>query len=313
MTAENNKRKRLLIVDDEGDFLELLQESLSAAGYDVLTATNGFEALKIFGRMKVDAIVTDLTMPGMDGIQMISYLKVNSLNSKSPVFVVSGKLSESSLKMLNNLGIAHIVPKPIDLEELTRKIDTALRPNKDESSPFSKEVTKLCSDSIMESMLEYFPNQVDLQSLNSITKSAKPFGYASSLPIFGAHLFGSVHVGCDYQFIRELAKKVFMTEEIDITPEVASDMTGELANQVAGIFKRKAETLSQFLVIGLPITSANSNILQLVPGARIGIQVEIMQKFKFYCEFCLCEPSRIKHDETDMNLAIFEKTNPSHS
>ncbi|MFK7873499.1 MAG: response regulator [Oligoflexales bacterium] len=300
-----SKGKRILVVDDEQDFLDLLVAAFSESGYEVLKASNGFEALKIFGRMKVDAIVTDLTMPGMDGIQMISYLKVNSLNAKSPVFVVSGKLSETSLKMLNNLGIIHIVPKPVDLIDLVHNVDEVLLPQVRNESPFEEEITNLFNQALCETLSDYFPKNIESAPAATATQKSQEFEYTSSIPLFGTRVYGAIQIGCDYQFIRELAKKVFQTNEIDITPEVATDMTGELINQVAGLAKRKLESKKLYSIIGLPITAINASFTQLIPASRLALQAAVGENHRVFAEICLGDPSKLKADQTNQDLPIY--------
>ena len=67
--------KRILIVDDEENIRTLYKEELADEGYDVILASNGYEALEILNTQKPDAIILDIKMPGMDGVNLLKLIK----------------------------------------------------------------------------------------------------------------------------------------------------------------------------------------------------------------------------------------------
>ena len=83
--------KRLLCVDDDRDFRQFYKNLLGSHGFEVTVAASGSQALKLFLSKKVDAVVTDLEMPGMTGVELASRLK--KLRPELPVLLVSGSKS----------------------------------------------------------------------------------------------------------------------------------------------------------------------------------------------------------------------------
>jgi CheY-like chemotaxis protein len=81
-------KRKLLCVDDDSGIRKLYKDMFGCYGYDVTVAASGREALKLFLSRKVDAVVTDLEMPGMTGTELASKLK--SLRPELPVVLVSG-------------------------------------------------------------------------------------------------------------------------------------------------------------------------------------------------------------------------------
>ena len=115
---------RILVCDDERDIVRALKIYLTAAGYEVLEAYNGKEALDVVGENEVDLIVLDVMMPVMDGIEAIMKLRENY---DMPVIFLSAK-SEDQNKILGlNIGADDYVTKPFNMVEVEARIKSNLR------------------------------------------------------------------------------------------------------------------------------------------------------------------------------------------
>jgi len=114
---------RILIVDDEEMDRVLLAEFLQRAGHDPLFAPNGEAALRIWKKGKVDLVVTDIVMPGLNGLELLEALKEEDPWVR--VIAISG-ISAKKLNEAARSGALAILTKPIDPEELAREIDKAL-------------------------------------------------------------------------------------------------------------------------------------------------------------------------------------------
>jgi two-component system KDP operon response regulator KdpE len=115
---------RILVVDDEPQILRFLKPSLTAAGYDVIVATTGKDALKAAATQSPDAILLDLGLPDMDGKDVISDLRNWS---KTPILVLSARDREAEKIAAFDLGADDYVNKPFGIGELTARLRTALR------------------------------------------------------------------------------------------------------------------------------------------------------------------------------------------
>ena len=116
--------QRVLVVDDEPQILRFLRPSLGAAGYDVITATNGAEALKAAATLVPDVILLDLGLPDMDGKDVIAQLRTWS---KVPIVVLSARDREFEKIAALDLGADDYVNKPFGIGELMARLRAALR------------------------------------------------------------------------------------------------------------------------------------------------------------------------------------------
>ena len=117
--------KTILLVDDDRDILSCLEDSLSALGYNVIPKSDAESAMAIIREgAKVDLVLTDYSMPGMDGHEFFSVLK--RVLPSVPVIILTGYGSvETYLKSLS-LGVCEFVCKPIEAKELDRIVKAAL-------------------------------------------------------------------------------------------------------------------------------------------------------------------------------------------
>lgn len=120
------QRLNILVVDDEKPIREVMKEFLERRhSYRVLTAQDGFEALQIFSKEKVDCCVTDISMPGVDGLQLTE--RIQALDNTIPVVVMTGYPSlESAIQTLKN-GVVDFLIKPVKMDQLSVVIDRAMR------------------------------------------------------------------------------------------------------------------------------------------------------------------------------------------
>jgi two-component system OmpR family response regulator len=128
-TAPGDGRKqhdaRLLIVEDEPNILELLAGSLRYAGFEVITAAGGAEAVQAAGRYRPDLIVLDVMLPDMDGFDVIRRLRGGG--TRIPVvFLTARDATEDKVRGLT-LGGDDYVTKPFSLEEVIARIRAVLR------------------------------------------------------------------------------------------------------------------------------------------------------------------------------------------
>lgn len=114
---------KLLIVDDNKSFLEMLKEFLTDRGYDVAYCNNGKEAQKKFSEFMPDIVVTDIIMPGVDGIELL--LGLRKINPDVRVIAMSGGNrghADTYLHMAEKLGANVILNKPFELSELLEQV-----------------------------------------------------------------------------------------------------------------------------------------------------------------------------------------------
>ena len=108
--------KTILLVDDEEGIRKVLGISLSDAGYEVLTAENGEEALKIFRKIKPPIVLTDIKMPEVSGLDVLK--EVREKKGDLPVIMITGYASEDTNAQALQLGVSGYIRKPYDVSQI---------------------------------------------------------------------------------------------------------------------------------------------------------------------------------------------------
>jgi putative two-component system response regulator len=122
-----NKRPRILVVDDDHDTLDLL-EILLYKKYEIVTAGNGFEALAAVKDQVPSLVITDVLMPGMDGIKLLSGLRGSPATEKVPVVAITAFTEEHPVKSLISLGFTGVITKPPDKTAVETLVSRLLAP-----------------------------------------------------------------------------------------------------------------------------------------------------------------------------------------
>ena len=111
--------KKILIAEDSQTMRSLIVSTISAMGnFELIEAANGFEALRILPREKVDLVITDINMPDINGLELISFIKNNPNYQATPLFIISTEGSEKDREKGLSLGADAYLVKPFDPEEL---------------------------------------------------------------------------------------------------------------------------------------------------------------------------------------------------
>ncbi len=121
------RNKKVLIVDDDADTIELIKRILRLSDFDVASARNGMDAISIVEKIQPDIILLDLMMPDIDGKTTLKNLREIT---QSPVIVVSALSSKDSIVDLLNSGSDDYVTKPFHRDELIARIHAVLRRSK---------------------------------------------------------------------------------------------------------------------------------------------------------------------------------------
>ncbi len=109
----------VLVVDDDAELLGMVDMVLEGAGYRVITATNGYEALQLLAREKPAIILLDMKMPGMDGWKFAREFR-SRYGHLAPIVVLTA--AEDARKRAEEIGADGYLGKPFDIEELIRVV-----------------------------------------------------------------------------------------------------------------------------------------------------------------------------------------------
>ncbi len=121
-----SNRPKVLVCDDEPDFLEVLAAELQAEGYEVSTVGSGEEAIRRVRESPPDIVFLDIRMPEMDGIQTLR--QIRRINGSLPVVILTANYrDESSFMVADELGSCGFFPKTGSVQELVTVIQANLR------------------------------------------------------------------------------------------------------------------------------------------------------------------------------------------
>ena len=117
-------KKKILLVDDEIDFLQLLKARLEANGYEVVTAMDGKEALEKVKKEKPDALILDVMMPEVNGLEVLKAIRKD--DQHLPIFIITAFSNEERFKSANQFNASGFILKTSDLQAEIDKINIVL-------------------------------------------------------------------------------------------------------------------------------------------------------------------------------------------
>ena len=116
--------QRILVVEDQEDLAALYESSLRKEGFEVSKAYTGEEGVALFEDHGADAVVLDLTLPEMHGLQALQ--QIRGLNARVPVVVVTGETSDETRRQCERLGIQEYLSKPAGHDQIIAALRRAL-------------------------------------------------------------------------------------------------------------------------------------------------------------------------------------------
>lgn len=119
-------KKKILLVDDEKDLVETVTMRLEHAGYTVMPAYDGVQALDQVKKDRPDLIILDIMLPKMDGYKVCGLLKRDVRYAKIPIIMFTGKAHESDAKLAREVGSDAYIVKPFESQVLLGKIEELL-------------------------------------------------------------------------------------------------------------------------------------------------------------------------------------------
>jgi CheY-like chemotaxis protein len=123
-----SKMARVLVIDDDEEHRTLVRAMLVAVGHEVVEAKDGDEGLKLVGKHRPDLVLTDISMPGLDGHAVISAIRLQ--HAGVPVIAISGGSAipkDELLEKAAKLGATEVIVKPFEFRQLAGAVARALR------------------------------------------------------------------------------------------------------------------------------------------------------------------------------------------
>jgi DNA-binding response OmpR family regulator len=117
--------KKILLIDDELDILEILKEFLEFRGFNVIHFDNPVKAIKNFHPDYYNIVITDLNLPDMSGCELVS--KIREIDRNIPIIIISGYLEDIQKENILTKGASAYLEKPFNLKQLENLIEKSLQ------------------------------------------------------------------------------------------------------------------------------------------------------------------------------------------
>ncbi len=118
--------KKILIVDDEPDIIEILQFVLEAQGYECITATDGEEGLNLAREANPDLIILDVMMPKINGFKISRLLKYDNKYKDIPILMITARSQEEDKQIGEETGADEYITKPFNVDFVVEKVKSYL-------------------------------------------------------------------------------------------------------------------------------------------------------------------------------------------
>lgn len=120
-------KKKIVIIEDEPDILEVLSYNLRREGYEVHTANDGIKGMNLVRQQVPDLVLLDLMLPGMDGVEICSSIKKDASTQHTLIIMVTAKGEESDIVLGLGVGADDYISKPFSPRELVARVKAVLR------------------------------------------------------------------------------------------------------------------------------------------------------------------------------------------
>jgi CheY-like chemotaxis protein len=128
--------EKVLIVDDEVDFLDIMAERMRGRGIDVATTTSAEDAISLVENEHFDVVIMDFMMPALDGFKALKMLKEKKADIQ--IILMTGNVPDEVVLKAKEIGALDVIEKPADLKMLIEKIKKAKTPSANRSKTGSK-------------------------------------------------------------------------------------------------------------------------------------------------------------------------------
>ena len=119
--------KKILLVDDEPQMVDMLKIRLEASGYEIITAHDGQEGLEKARKEKPDLMILDLMLPKIDGYKVCGLLKKDVRFAKIPIIIFTARAQQEDMTLGKEMGADAYITKPFDAQVLLAKIAELIR------------------------------------------------------------------------------------------------------------------------------------------------------------------------------------------
>ena len=299
-----SRKSRILVIEDDVDLAKILVTYLSSRGYFVDFVHDGASALTYASRHSYDAVICDLGLPNMDGIEVIRELKTSERNAQTPILVASGQLDDARIEALNQLRVIKTISKPYAPTQIDAELAKIAQAH-NQAKGYAGGVIELfarCSNEI----IDFYTGQVATMGKAEIRKEKERLGpIAATIDLYGTVLYGYMNLQCNPLLLRAIGAKAYGPAAPP--PEQLTDFAAELCNQIAGRLKTVCSEMGVSVVIGLPYlhNGAEITVPRKLSTPPIHIPFSFSSGAEAHVEFALGEPDDLISSLETKDFPIF--------
>lgn len=168
-------KKKIMLVDDEEVIHNVIKNALKGDKYEIFSMYEGDSAIRDISKIKPDLVITDITMPGKDGLQVCMEIKSNSDTVGIPVMIVSAHADDQIIEKGFNAGADEYITKPFSMEELVSKVESVL------SETLNKRKEKILIVDDSPTVISVLKNGISKEGFTVITASDGDDGLQKAL------------------------------------------------------------------------------------------------------------------------------------
>ena len=266
-------QEKILLADDDADCTQSIGLLLEQAGAEHKACTNG-AAASWYGKIrKFDLIVSELQVPYVDGVKLLSTIRKVKANKETPFLFLTDSLDPEGLKKLETFGQTHLIGKQDGNEALLARIEELIgSPIKD--SYVDAPLAKVLISSVREILNFYFKENASIGKPSSKMPNKLVSGTVGCMNFSSKNVRGSIRIFLTHDFLDLFAAKLFGESE-DLDPEAEVDVSSEFCNQIMGKIKLHSLELGFRISVTLPKVIHFSNPVDYRPGVESLLNIPV--------------------------------------
>ena len=281
---------RILLVDDDMEIIDLVKLAFAGEGCRVMSASDGGIALTIMEYEQFDAVITDLKMAQMGGVELLTAAIADERNKDTKFFILSGNITNEAQAAVSGLGVARIVEKPFDVAALVRTVVDAVRPPRRNVDVYDAKVIMSVTESIRQVMTAFLKNNVVIGDPYIKSDEASPSYVTAFLPLSQGRTCGQLTIICNQFFVGLLGRSALGVDKAKMSLALAIDLVGEVLAQIGGQMRTNLATQGHNWVVGLPqvVVGEGHKVIHHGQGPLLAVPVR-SSMFPTYIEIYVTE------------------------
>ena len=261
---------KILLVDDEPEIVEYLKIVLEGHGFECVGVNSPADGIVEANKQSFSAIVSDMKMPKMTGIEMIAHIRTSTYNSNTPVIVLSGALTDDMLMKLEKLGIIDVMSKPPDIDVLVRVIQKAAKNRtKKTGKSYNPQITGIVHSSFAATVKSHLGDKISVGPAAINETPMSNIEYCGMVNLIGRRLCGVVTISYQVGFTAEFAKVMMGREIVGKELEIFETSAGEFAEQVVqAVAPALKDALGQHIEPMAPLVVHGRHAAIPLPGTQ---------------------------------------------